>query len=970
MTGRKYRSKGLSSAVGLLVILWVAAGVVKPQFDSFSHAASDTQLPIELPAEPDSAEPLAVEQAGPPDQVADGECLSGVCANFFFNYPLGTHSVACGAWATVANDTYGGDYAFYSVVAGRTYEWSFCPEDGGSASYDSQLTLWNSNGTTRLCYSDDWCGDDAKIRWTAPSTQTVVVLVSQYDCLSNFTNSTLKWRCESTATPPDIRVEPNSLAPFHCPNLATAAAEFVESQAEVHLEGISYEEYLDRQEKLNKWLISELPQTAFESSVVVELDQDEIRTLENPARVVPLQIGLVKSIRPNVKVTGLDLTPDEAQGPRDNGGVVSVTPDGGLVWSLKITSPDAGAIRVHLEDVSLPPNGELYFYSVAGEAFGPYTGTGPNATGEFWTESVFGSEGILQFRVRGPVDEAALRMISLTVTEVGHIGRRFTDEIAPVAGGSFCQNASCIVDASCYAGANATKDAIAKMEWVQTPFIYTCTTGLVADTDVSTVRHYCLTANHCINSNSTAQSIQFYWRFRTATCNGTCPSNTGWPFKTSGATLRATGTSGDFTLLEANTAPPAGSVYMGFTNVPVANTNGAALHRVSNPIFGPQVYSEHTVDTSAGTCQGLPRGQMIYSRDTLGGTDGGSSGSPLVNASNQVVGQLTGACGPNPDVVCLSANATIDGALAHYWTSVQPFLDPDVVSCPTGQVLTIHNDGQSSLGVSSVSKPTWAQLNPPPPYQISGGQSKQVCVTVNCAACAGADLDGNLTISSNDPDETPLVAVHVDCPTILGPAVLKWESVLTHSPNLPVPVALEIPDTGMFSEPRTGVEKIVVTFDGAIDPATAIPANVTVCGSDINNSPLDLSGIVITTATTTSDTKLEINFMPELPNIARHRIVLSTNIQGAGGGAIQAGAGGLSRILSALWGDVTGDLRVNATDLGFVRGLIPTNPINPGVVDQVRADPNNTGNINASDLGLVRARVGQDARGIADPICP
>ena len=52
------------------------------------------------------------------------------------------------------------------------------------------------------------------------------------------------------------------------------------------------------------------------------------------------------------------------------------------------------------------------------------------------------------------------------------------------------------------------------------------------------------------------------------------------------------------------------------------------------------------------------------------GTDGGSSGSPVVNASDQVVGQLSDACDTNVN------NATVDGAFAFYFASVQPILAP------------------------------------------------------------------------------------------------------------------------------------------------------------------------------------------------------------------------------------------------------------------------------------------------------
>jgi hypothetical protein len=81
------------------------------------------------------------------------------------------------------------------------------------------------------------------------------------------------------------------------------------------------------------------------------------------------------------------------------------------------------------------------------------------------------------------------------------------------------------------------------------------------------------------------------------------------------------------------------------------------------------------VDTSAGTCSGWPRGGWIYSRDAVGATEGGSSGSPVVNAAGQVVGQLSGACGTNVNDNCDSVNnATVDGAFASYFAEVEPYL--------------------------------------------------------------------------------------------------------------------------------------------------------------------------------------------------------------------------------------------------------------------------------------------------------
>jgi hypothetical protein len=144
-----------------------------------------------------------------------------------------------------------------------------------------------------------------------------------------------------------------------------------------------------------------------------------------------------------------------------------------------------------------------------------------------------------------------------------------------------------------------------------------------------------------------------------------------------GATLLTTGSGSDFTLLQLSGAPPAGSAFLGWTSSPVASTNGSLLHRISHPNAAPQAYSRQSVDTNAPTCNTLPRGNFIYSREDVGATEGGSSGSPVVNDSGQVVGQLYGACGFNLDDVCDSgSNATVDGAFASYFNQVSGFLNP------------------------------------------------------------------------------------------------------------------------------------------------------------------------------------------------------------------------------------------------------------------------------------------------------
>lgn len=464
---------------------------------------------------------------------------------------------------------------------------------------------------------------------------------------------------------------------------AAAGRSYDEAPMQVVKSGLTAEQHVRRQIELSWQLTRELPQGAKEKAVRIPLTSDEINAIDRgPRSVSPLKIGLVKAMAPAIVVAGLELDRLARQ-----------TADGGLAWATVVKSEGAGAIRLHVQDLSLPRNAELYVYSPGGQAFGPYTGSGPDFSGDFWTTAVFGSEVILQVRLSGPVSAADLRAVSFKVTEAGLITEKFagrlredfatrrtiekaeTDAVWP------CGNESCLVDATCtnVTAANPAKLAVAKMEWVQGSFIFTCTGGLIADNN-PTQDNFFLTANHCLSSSRTARNASFYWLYATSSCNGTCPENSGWPFVTTGASVAKTGKKADFTLLQLTTSPPAGSVLLGWTNAPVANTNNAQLFRISNPQFGPQVYSQHNVDTGAGTCQGWPRGERIYSRDITGAIDGGSSGSPVVNASTQVVGQLSGTCGFSPSEVCSSGpgedNATVDGAFAFYYSQIQPIINP------------------------------------------------------------------------------------------------------------------------------------------------------------------------------------------------------------------------------------------------------------------------------------------------------
>ena len=368
-------------------------------------------------------------------------------------------------------------------------------------------------------------------------------------------------------------------------------------------------------------------------------------------------------------------------------GAIRTNGAGGFVWSGEIQSADATAVKVHFTDFYLPKHAELYLYDALGEVFGPYVGMGPLGTGEFWSNTLTGDQISLQVRYEGKDTLRTLDAARFTVAEVGHMNDRFPlgkrrPKPGTQAGSNLCpDNASCIENASCSSipsAIQAAQNAAAEMLFQSGRYYYICTGTLIADRDTSSNTPYLLTAHHCISKGREASSLEAYFQYETTCGSPDCTYAWDGNFpRVLGSTLTATTSGSDSTLLLLDSTPNfTGATWLDWDNTPVANNNGQGLFRISHPQGFPQAYSTQDVDTSAGTCSTIPRGDFIYSTDTYGATEGGSSGSAVLNADGKIVGQLYGACGTNLNDVCDSqANATVDGAFAVSYGTFAAYLD-------------------------------------------------------------------------------------------------------------------------------------------------------------------------------------------------------------------------------------------------------------------------------------------------------
>ncbi|MGH9457196.1 MAG: trypsin-like peptidase domain-containing protein [Thermoanaerobaculia bacterium] len=402
--------------------------------------------------------------------------------------------------------------------------------------------------------------------------------------------------------------------------------------------------------------------------LVVPMTAEDLAAMEsNTDR--KLLVGVTKDLGAELNLSGLRPQDLRATPSPAGFGHIQRTADG-FTWSGAIESPGATAMRLHFSNFFLPNNATITLSSTAGDSFS-YAGFGPAGTGEFWSNTLRGDRVELTVTYSGNDLGRVLQALRFVVAEVGPLGPKFP-VANPEAGNELCgYNEPCVVNASCLSNpAVATaQDAVAMILFVSGAFQYICSGGLVGDGSVP----YFLTANHCLSREREADTLEAYFDFTTP-C-GSCDDGISDEPRTLGSAIVAENGTSDFTLLRLDQAAPAGTAFLTPNPTPVANSDGVALYRISHPAGAPQAYSSQVVDTSRPTCSSWPRGNWIYSTDVEGATEGGSSGSPVVNAAGEVVGQLSGACGFNVNDPCDSVNnATVDGALAAYWSQVEPFL--------------------------------------------------------------------------------------------------------------------------------------------------------------------------------------------------------------------------------------------------------------------------------------------------------
>lgn len=391
----------------------------------------------------------------------------------------------------------------------------------------------------------------------------------------------------------------------------------------------------------------------------------------------------------------------------------------GDVHVMAVRSDGARYMRVLFKDFSLPFGARVFVYSKSDrEAYaGPYEGRGLWNDGTFWTPALRGDEIIIEYL--SPAGKQS-NDGPFTVSEIAHI---YKDLFAPDTAGA------CNLEVT-PPWANAAK-SVGMLQFVTGGLVALCTGTLLNDSNTS-FDHHVLTANHCISSQSEAQSAQIYWHYNTG---DDPPGGTPSSF---GANLMVTGTASDFTLLRFGAVIP-GLYYSGWDANPVGSST--AVTGIHHPQGSHKRISFGA--TNANCESWLPGPCANFSGVTWsqGITEPGSSGSGIWTGSPDnptLIGTLTGgesSCN-NP------SGSDYYGRFSVTYPNVSGFLSG--TSCvtsisPTSQSFSAAG-GTGSLTVTAPADCNWTASSTAAFLTITSGANGTGDGTINFSVAPNTDL--------------------------------------------------------------------------------------------------------------------------------------------------------------------------------------------------------------------------------------
>ena len=428
-------------------------------------------------------------------------------------------------------------------------------------------------------------------------------------------------------------------------------------------------------------------------------------------------------------------------------GAWETSADGSEVWRLRIASPGASSLNLGLSEYRMPSGGRLSVFPPGAERDRPirdFTEADNEDHGQLWTP-MFGSDELV---LEVTLPPGGRDLLVLKVTQVNHGFRKLGDDKANGnnASGSCNIDVACTTDPTVGTLVQMYADQVRSVGAYTLNGIDTCSGALINNT-ANDAKPYFLTAEHCGISPANAPSMVVYFNFENSICRTPGSSASGLPgdgvltqFNT-GAIHRAEYEPSDFCLVELDD-PMLSSYNAFYAGWDRSGDNGMAVG-IHHPAIAEKRISfelDDTVDRGAT--------HVEVSDWDYGTTEGGSSGSPLFDASGRIIGDLTGglaACGNNEydEYGRVSVSWTGGGTSA---TRLSDWLDP--INSGSAAIDGINQD--DALSINNVTITEGNSGTQTLQFTVTLARESNETVTVDYSTADGeAVAPGDYTAKSN-----------------------------------------------------------------------------------------------------------------------------------------------------------------------------------------------------------------------------
>lgn len=320
------------------------------------------------------------------------------------------------------------------------------------------------------------------------------------------------------------------------------------------------------------------------------------------------------------------------------------------IWRVHIVSPGAHSLGLVLNSYRLESGVSLFVYNPDKTHIkGAFTSGNNKSSGVLPVGHLPGEELIIEMQVPFEITEYG----ELRIESVSHAfkdaGQNSLQANCPA--GEFGCSQGCMLDVNCEEGAD-WPDAKRSVVRVFTTTLY-CS-GVLVNNSAYDGTPYILTAEHCINKQYYADRTVFQFNYESPSCFGEDgPLN----MSISGAELITVGDSIDFSLVKLSLTPPDDFdvYYAGWDRSDFQTTATTTIHHPWGDV--KKITNDYEAPTKTTKPTDVPYNDLddyhYFSfwwilRWDEGSTQGGSSGSPLFNADQKLIGTLSGgvaACG-------------------------------------------------------------------------------------------------------------------------------------------------------------------------------------------------------------------------------------------------------------------------------------------------------------------------------------